>query len=308
MPEQDLAAMPLATSIELIELVREFTHADGTHATPIAGLQLLRLSAPGAPLPALYEPGLVLVVQGRKVATLGTQRLVYDPLHCLVVGVTMLPVAQVVEASPQRPYLCLRLQVDAREIGALVLESEGARAPAGAPLSGLQVVRTSPELLDAALRLLRLLKAPRDAAVLAPLIQREIFYRVLTGELGARLRELSVTDSHAQRIARAIDLLKHRFAEPLRVEDVAQAAAMSPSTFHQHFKQLTAMSPLQYQKQLRLHHARQLMLGQGLDAAVAGHRVGYESPSQFSREYRRLFGAPPRAEVRQTQAAVAGGA
>lgn len=303
MPDQALVTPPA----ELIELVREFAPADGVHATPIAGLQLLRLAQPGAPLPALYEPGLVLVVQGRKVATLGTQRLVYDPLHCLVVGVTMLPVAQVIEASPERPYLCMRLQVDAREIGALVLESAGAR-PAAAPVSGLQVARTSPELLDAALRLLRLLKTPQDAAVLAPLIQREIFYRVLTGELGARLRELSVTDSHVQRIARAIDLLKHRFAEPLRVEDVAQAAAMSPSTFHQHFKQLTAMSPLQYQKQLRLHHARQLMLGQGLDAAVAGHRVGYESPSQFSREYRRLFGAPPRAEVRQTQAAVAGGA
>lgn len=303
MPDQALVTPPA----ELIELVREFAPADGVHATPIAGLQLLRLAQPGAPLPALYEPGLVLVVQGRKVATLGTQRLVYDPLHCLVVGVTMLPVAQVIEASPQRPYLCVRLQVDAREIGALVLESAGAR-PAAAPVSGLQVARTSPELLDAALRLLRLLKTPQDAAVLAPLIQREIFYRVLTGELGARLRELSVTDSHAQRIARAIDLLKHRFTESLRVEDVAQAAAMSPSTFHQHFKQLTAMSPLQYQKQLRLHHARQLMLGQGLDAAVAGHRVGYESPSQFSREYRRLFGAPPRAEVRQTQAAVAGGA
>lgn len=303
MPDQALVTPPA----ELIELVREFAPADGVHATPIAGLQLLRLAQPGAPLPALYEPGLVLVVQGRKVATLGTQRLVYDPLHCLVVGVTMLPVAQVIEASPERPYLCMRLQVDAREIGALVLESAGAR-PAAAPVSGLQVARTSPELLDAALRLLRLLKTPQDAAVLAPLIQREIFYRVLTGELGARLRELSVTDSHAQRIARAIDLLKHRFTESLRVEDVAQAAAMSPSTFHQHFKQLTAMSPLQYQKQLRLHHARQLMLGQGLDAAVAGHRIGYESPSQFSREYRRLFGAPPRAEVRQTQAAVAGGA
>ena len=303
MPDQALVTPPA----ELIELVREFAPADGVHATPIAGLQLLRLAQPGAPLPALYEPGLVLVVQGRKVATLGTQRLVYDPLHCLVVGVTMLPVAQVIEASPERPYLCMRLQVDAREIGALVLESAGARADS-APVAGLQVARTSPELLDAALRLLRLLKTPQDAAVLAPLIQREIFYRVLTGELGARLRELSVTDSHAQRIARAIDLLKQRFAEPLRVEDVAQAAAMSPSAFHQHFKQLTAMSPLQYQKQLRLHHARQLMLGQGLDAAVAGHRVGYESPSQFSREYRRLFGAPPRAEVRQTQAAVAGGA
>lgn len=296
---------PNAPPPELISLVEAFAPADGVHDTSIPALQLLRLSQPGAPLPALYEPGLVLVVQGRKVATLGTQRLVYDALNCLVVSVTMLPVAQVVEASRERPYLCARILVDPREVGHLVLESEMARLPATAE-SGLQVTRTSPELLDAALRLLRLLKTPQDAPVLAPLVLREIFYRVLTGELGPRLRTLSVADSHAQRIARAIDLLKQRYAEPLRVEDVAQVAAMSPSTFHQHFKQLTAMSPLQYQKQLRLHHARQLMLGQGLDAAAAGHRVGYESASQFNREYRRLFGAPPRAEVRQAQASVAG--
>lgn len=156
------------------------------------------------------------------------------------------------------------------------------------------------------LRLTRLLDAPpRDAAMLAPLAVREILYRVLTGELGPRLRTLSAVDGHAQRIGRAIELLKRRFAEPVRVEEVAQAAAMSPSSLHQHFKLLTSMSPLQYQKMLRLHRARQLMLADGVDAAVAGHRVGYESPSQFGREYRRLFGAPPKADAtsaRQSQA------
>lgn len=286
----------------MVALVQQFAPEDGVHTTAIKRLQLIRASTPAAPLPALYEPGLVLVVQGRKVATLGSLRLVYDPLHCLVVAVTMLPLAQVLEASPARPYLCARVSADAREIGSLLLDTRGAAPVARAP-HGLQVAAVSAPLLDALLRLLRLLRAPQDAPVLAPLVLREIFYRVLTGELGPRLRELSVADSHTQRIARAIDLLKRRYAEPLRVDDVAHAAHMSPSSLHAHFKQVTSMSPLQYQKQLRLHHARQLMLGEGLDAAAAGHRVGYESASQFSREYRRLFGAPPRTEVQQWRGA-----
>lgn len=301
---------------ELVAWVQAFAPTDGTHDTSVPGLQLLRLSEPGAPLPALYEPGVVLVVQGRKVATLGTQRLVYDPLHCLVVGVTALPVAQVIDASPERPYLCVRLRAEPQHIGELAralppTDTATATAPASDDSAlrsgfGLELSRTTPELLDAALRLLRLLKSPQDAAVLAPLVQREILYRVLIGELGPRLRALSVVDSHTQRIARAVEWLKHRYAEPLRVEDVARVAAMSPSTFHQHFKQVTSMSPLQYQKRLRLHHARQLMLAHGLDVAAAGHRVGYESASQFSREYRRLYGAPPRAEVRQVQGSTRG--
>lgn len=293
--------MPPTSSVspELIALASEHAPADGAHDTAIPGLQVLRLNQPGARLPARYEPGVVIVLQGRKRATLGRQTLVYDATHHLVVSVTMLPLSQVIEASPERPYLCVRLQADPREIGSLVVDESVPAPPPPSPAQGLQLARTSAELLDATLRLLRLLKAPRDAPVLAPLVLREIHYRVLTGELGSQLRLLSLADSHAQRIARAIDLMKHRFAEPLRVEDIARAAAMSPSSFHQHFKQVTSMSPLQYQKQLRLHHARGLMLGQGLDVAEAGHRVGYESASQFSREYRRMFGAPPRAEVRQ---------
>jgi len=152
-------------------------------------------------------------------------------------------------------------------------------------------------LLDAALRMVRLLDTPQDIPVLAPMLQREIYYRVLRGRLGRRLVDLAEGDGGSRRIVRAIEWLKHRYTEPLRVDELAEVVHMSPSALHHRFKAVTAMSPLQYQKHLRLHEARRLMFSDGLDCAAAGHRVGYESPSQFSREYRRLFGAPPRAEI-----------
>jgi AraC-like DNA-binding protein len=307
MSQDLLAPMPTEEQrlrAEMIAIAAEFTPTDGVHATAIEPLQLIRASEPAQPLPAVYDPGLVLVLQGRKQAHLGKEVLTYDPLHALVVSVTMMPSAEITEASREAPYLCVRLRADPRELASLVLDAGIASTPATEPPTalqrGLQLARSSPGLLDALARLLRLLRAPADIPMLAPLAIREIFYRVLTGELGPRLRALAVAESHAQRIARAIELVKRRFDEPLRIEEVAAAAAMSPSTFHQHFKQVTSMSPLQYQKQLRLHRARQLMLADGLDAAGAAHRVGYESASQFSREYRRLFGAPPRAEIKQT--------
>ncbi|MBA2676574.1 AraC family transcriptional regulator [Ramlibacter sp.] len=294
----------LAAQAELVGLAGAFAPHDGLHDTAVTQLQLIRASAPAQPLPAMYEPGLVFVVQGRKQAVLGADTLVYDPLHYLLVSVTVLPQGQILEASARKPYLCIRLNLDPRELGSLLLQ---ARPPetqtAGAP-RGLRVARTSAPLADAMLRLLRLLETPDDVAVLAPLALREIYWRVLTGELGPQLRELAVAGSHAQRIARAVDLLKRRYAEPVRIEEVAEAVHMSPSTLHHHFKQATSMSPLQYQKHLRLHHARRLMLTTGLDAAAAGHEVGYESASQFSREYRRLFGAPPKAEIRQVRGAL----
>jgi len=163
--------------------------------------------------------------------------------------------------------------------------------------TGLQVAPVTAPLLDAAQRLLELLDHPRDMKTLAPLVQREILYRVLTGPLGARLRALARGDGTARRLNRVIEQLTRRFAEPLSIDELAELAHMSPSTLHLRFKQLTALSPLQFQKQLRLQQARRLMLGDGLDAASAAHRVGYESPSQFSREYRRLFGAPPREDI-----------
>jgi len=286
---------------ELIDLVSRFAPSDGVHDTAIAPLHLIRASAPAQPLPSVYEPGLCVVVQGRKQATLAGEVFTYDPLHCLLIAVTLPTVGQILEATPDKPYLCVRIHVDAHEVGSLMLESPAVRPPLAGTARGLRVSRVSDPLLDAVLRLLRLLDAAHDAPVLAPLAVREIYYRVLTGELGAQLRQLAVADSHAQRIARAIELLKRRYAEAVRIEEVAEAAHMSASSLHHHFKQVTAMSPLQFQKQLRLHHARRLMLADGLDAAVAAHQVGYESPSQFSREYRRLFGAPPRAEIEQVR-------
>jgi AraC-like DNA-binding protein len=297
----------MTTADELIDLVKAFAPGDGLHETAIRPLQLIRASAPAQRLPAVYEPGVCVVVQGRKHAMLGSELLVYDALNYLVISVTMLPQGQIIEASPDKPYLCVRLNVDPRELSSLLLEA-GPAEPAAVADSGrgLRVSRVSEPLLDAVLRLLRLLRTPQDAPVLAPLAVREIYYRVLTGELGPRLRALAVADSQVHRIARAIDLLKRRYAEAVRIEEVAEAAHMSASSLHHHFKQVTSMSPLQYQKQLRLHQARRLMLGDGLDAAAAGHRVGYESPSQFSREYRRLFGAPPRAEIQQVRSVVQG--
>jgi AraC-like DNA-binding protein len=212
----------------------------------------------------------------------------------------MLPTAQIVEASAEKPYLCIRLNIDRRDVAELLLAERTAFAGKdhdGQTMLGLHAARVSQELLDAMTRLVRLLRTPEHAPVLAPLALREIHYRVLIGENGSRLRAIVAGDSHARRIANAIELIKQRYAQPLRIEDVAQAAHMSSSSLHHHFKQVTSMSPLQFQKHLRLHQARRLMLTEGLDAAGAGHRVGYESPSQFSREYRRFFGAPPRAEI-----------
>ncbi len=281
---------------ELAELVSRLAPGEGFHQSAIPSLLVIRANSPSVPTPSLYDPSLCIVVQGRKRAMLGDEVYYYDALNYLTVSVTLPAIGHVLEATPEKPYLCLRLELDARMIGELLLQVGRSAVPPTTD-RGLYVARTSPQLLDAVLRVTRLLEQPRDAAILAPLVLREIHYRVLTGELGHRLRELCVVDSQVNRIARAIDLLRKRFTESLRIEDLAAAAHMSESSLHHRFKAVTAMSPMQFQKQLRLHEARRLMLTEGLEAAAAAHRVGYESPSQFSREYRRLFGAPPRREI-----------
>lgn len=286
-----------AQQAELADRIARNVPSDGLHVSAVPGLALIQASEPSQPLPTVYQPSLCVVVQGRKRALLADDIYVYDPLHYLVVSMTLPMVGQIVEASAERPYLCLRIDIDAALINELLVQL-GPSAPG--KTSGERAVylaRTSAPLLDAVLRLVRLLDTPDEAAVLAPLALREIHYRVLVGELGQRLRELCEVEGPSQRIARAIELLKTRYAEPLRIEDLASAAHMSASSLHQRFKAATAMSPLQFQKQLRLQEARRLMLMDGIEAASAGHRVGYESPSQFSREYRRLFGAPPKREV-----------
>lgn len=287
---------------ELAALVTRLTPLDGIHPSAIPSLTVIRASAPSTPTPSVYDPSLCIVVQGRKRAVLGDDVYYYDALNYLTVSVTLPAIGHVLEATPEKPYLCMRLELDARMIGELLLQVGRSAVPPSTD-RGLYVARTGPQLLDAVLRLTRLLEQPRDAAILAPLVLREIHYRVLTGELGHRLRELCVVDSQVNRVARAIELLRKRFTESLRIEDLAAAAHMSESSLHHRFKAVTAMSPMQFQKQLRLHEARRLMLTEGLEAAAAAHRVGYESPSQFSREYRRLFGAPPRREIQIVRSA-----
>lgn len=281
---------------ELAARIARLTPQDGIHRSAIDALCLIRASAPSQPLPSVYQPSLCVVVQGRKQARLGEEVFVYDALNYLVVSVTLPMIGQIIEATSAQPYLCLRIDLDLRAIGELVLQAPPPPPPRAID-RGLFLARTEAPLLDALLRLVRLLDTPAEIGVLAPLVLREISYRVLHGELGHRLRDLAVSDGNSQRVGRAIDLLKSRYAENLSIEEIADSVHMSASALHHRFKAVTSFSPLQFQKSLRLHEARRLMLSEGLEAAVAAHRVGYESASQFSREYRRLFGAPPRREI-----------
>ncbi|MDB6086792.1 MAG: AraC family transcriptional regulator [Gammaproteobacteria bacterium] len=282
---------------DLTERVTRLAPFDGMHKAAFPSLTLIRGSVPTVCMPTVCQPSLGIVVQGRKRALLNDEVLFYDALNYLVVSVTLPMMGQVLEASSERPFLCLRLDLDLEEIARLLLEL-GDRGAAGvADDRGLFVSRLDEPLLDAVLRMVKLLDAPEDIAVLAPTVKREIYYRVLRGDLGQRLVDLAGSDGCNHRIVRAIEWLKQRYAEPLRIEVLAEAVHMSASTLHHRFKAVTAMSPLQYQKHLRLHEARRMMFADGIECATAGHRVGYESPSQFSREYRRLFGAPPRVEI-----------
>ena len=284
---------------ELAAGIERRTGSDGVHPTEASALTLYRTSAPSEPLCAVYEPSLCIVAQGAKVVLLGEEKYRYDPAHFLLVSVDLPIAGQVIKASKAAPYLGLRVALDPAMIAEFL--AGGAKPEAGGPCRGLAVSPLDAPLLDAVCRLVDLLDHPRDLGALAPLLLKEITYRLLTGAQGARLRQIAADGGPAGRIAAAIRQLKDRYSQTLRVESLAREARMSASAFHQHFKNVTAMSPLQYQKRLRLQEARRLMLGEGLDAAAAAFRVGYESPSQFNREYRRHFGAPPRRDVAALQ-------
>jgi AraC-like DNA-binding protein len=282
---------------ELAALIAQNSSADSVQATAIERLFLIHSSQPTAPLHALHEPALCIVAQGKKQVMLANELYLYGSDQCLVVSIDLPVVGQVIEATPAVPYLCLRLDLEPGELGTLMMEAKLDAPGNQRPGPGLSLSRVSPQLLDAAIRLVRLLETPQDIAILAPLIVREIVYRLLSSEHSARLRQIALADNRLQSINRAISWLKGNYSKAFRIDEIAREACMSPSALHHHFKSVTAMSPLQYQKQLRLQEARRLMLGQGMDAATASHYVGYESPSQFSREYRRLFGAPPLRDI-----------
>ena len=293
---QDLKAIT-ERQRELTARVARLAPIDGVHPAAFPSLTLTRGSVPTACMPTVCQPSLGFVVQGRKRSLLNDEVFYYDALNYLVVSVTLPMMGQVIEASEERPFLGLRLDLDLDEIARLLLELGDRGAAPVAADRGLFVARMDEALLDAVLRMVKLLDTPEDIAVLAPAVRREIYYRVLRGELGQRLVDLAEGDGGNHRIVRAIEWLKQHYTAPLRIEELAEAMHMSQSALHHRFKAVTAMSPLQYQKHLRLHEARRMMFTDGIECATAGHLVGYESPSQFSREYRRLFGAPPRVEI-----------
>jgi AraC-like DNA-binding protein len=243
--------------------------------------------------PVLAQPALCIMAQGRKEVRLADEFFNYDPLNYLVVSVSMPLSGRVVNVSPEDPILAVRLDIDPTEITALIADAGPMGVPTRPTGRGLYVEQIDSSMLDAVLRLARLLDSPKDIAMLAPLIRREILYRLLRSPQGHRLYEIAIANSQSHRISQAIKWLNGNFEQPLRIDDLAKEVNLSVSTLHHRFKAMTAMSPLQYQKQLRLQEARRLMLAEGLEASAAGYRVGYESPSQFSREYSRLFGAPP---------------
>ena len=277
--------------------IARWTDKGGLLVTAISALSLSRRDAPTQPTSYMYEPSICLIAQGAKRVLLGDDTYVLDVHHFLITSVDLPTVVQIIKASREKPYLGLILKLDRREISQLMVDSHLPPPRAQQSSRGMAIGEVTLPLLIAFQRLIDLLAAPQDIPILAPIIQREILYRLLVGDQGARLRQIASAGSQSHQIAQAIEWLKSHYTLPLRIDDLAAQVHMSPSTFHHHFRALTAMSPLQYQKWLRLNEARRLMLTERLDAATAAFQVGYESPSQFSREYSRLFGAPPLRDI-----------
>jgi AraC-like DNA-binding protein len=291
----------------LVKSIAQWTESGERHKTAISGLSLFRRTESTEPVTGMYEPSICLIAQGAKRVQLGADNYVYDANHYLITSVHLPTVVQVTEASPEKPYLGLQLTFDLREVSQLMADSHLPPPRTQQSSRGMATGEITLPLVAAFQRLLDLLGEEEDIPILAPTIQREIIYRLLVGDQGARLRQIAVSGSPSQQIARAIDWLKGNFTQQLRIDDLAEQARMSTSTLHHHFRSMTALSPLQYQKQLRLQEARRLMLADHVDAATASFQVGYESPSQFSREYNRLFGAPPLRDINLLREQAVGG-
>lgn len=288
------AAQPSAAHTELRDALLRHTPGDGVHATAMAGLRLYRYSA-AQPFSGLYEPSMCMIAQGSKRVLIGEHAVTYGPMRHLVASQDLPCTSQILAASAEQPYLCLQLAFQARDVAAVMLDMGRPPEPRdGTPARGLYTEETTPALLDVTVRLLRLLDTPHDVEALGRSVRREILYRLLTAANGWRLARCATPDSYDQRISRVICYLRERYREPLSIAELARTGHMSESSLHQRFKAVTALTPLQYQKQLRLQEARRLLMGEATDAASVGYWVGYQSASQFSREYARLFGAPPR--------------
>ncbi|NRG31463.1 AraC family transcriptional regulator [Niallia circulans] len=284
--------------MELVELLDREVTMDGTHETLISGLRFVRASQISEPMYSVYEPSLCVVAQGSKVVMLGKESYEYDAASYLTASVHLPITGQVVKASPDKPYLCVNLQLDMNLILEVIQTSNQVTSDCP-PGRGLIISRVDDSLLEAVMRLIRLLETPQDIPVLASSVQREIVYRILQNDQNDSLKHFALVGSQGQRIAKIIGILNQEFDQPLRVDKLAKEASMSTSSFYYHFKEVTGMSPIQYQKQLRLQEARRLLLTENMEAAEAAFQVGYESPSHFSREYNRKFGLSPIKDIRR---------
>src|ERR1700733_14507460 len=285
----------------LTELAKKISNSLGDsaeRATEVPGLILYRRTAPTVPNPSTYEPSLLVIVQGRIRVGLGKANYVFGRSRFLLTSLELPVVSQVITASEKAPYLAFFLKLDMSTVRDILNTEEVHIPEATSGACGMALGKTTVELVNACSRMVDLLDAPRDISFFGKLIQREIIYRLLQGSLGARLRAIATSETKCHRTAKAVAWLRSNYEKPLRVERLATIAGMSRSTLHHHFCALTAMSPLQFQKQLRLYAARQRMLTGEVDAASAAFEVGYESPSQFNREYRRFFGRPPIRDIK----------
>ncbi|KFZ37649.1 AraC family transcriptional regulator [Shewanella mangrovi] len=288
-----------SASARLIALIDKWTAADSQFVTAIPGLKLTRFTATTPSISYTHQPSLCLIAQGRKGVLLGDKHYLYDASQFLLSSMELPVIANIAEASVERPYLSLALELDLKALSELIIEGEFPLANVRQPQTAISVGVLTPELLDAIVRLLSLQDEPQSIRMLAPLITREIYYRLLSTEQGGRLQQLVAAGSHSHQISKAISWLKSNFTASLSIDELASDAGMSKSAFYTHFRAITSMTPLQFQKKLRLGEARRLMLTENLDAMSTSFQVGYESPSQFSREYSRLFGAPPLTDIRK---------
>ncbi|WP_248928880.1 AraC family transcriptional regulator [Paenibacillus hamazuiensis] len=291
---------------QLALLIRRHAPSNGIHRTAVPSLTLMHAARLSEPLESVYKPSICVVAQGAKIATLGDETYRYDPSTYLAVSVELPIIGRIIEASPEIPYLSLKLSFDTDVILDIVKETKRPDFVPAEVSRGITVNRTSPALLEAIVRLMQLLNEPEDVSVLAPLVIREILYRVLQGKQSALIHQFAIIGSHAHSIAQTIQLINRQYDRPLAIEQLAKTINMSTSAFHKHFKRVTTMSPLQYQKTVRLQEARRLMLTESVQASDAAFRVGYESPSQFSREYARMYGRPPMLDVQELRGSVKG--
>jgi len=283
----------------LLDTVRRYAqaHADpnGVARTPIPGLTIIRETSPTALQYAISKPLVALVLQGAKRVSMGSRTFEFGAGESLLITADVPTVSQITRASISAPYFSLVVDLDPAVIQSLVMDMGSAPFAAGAPVT---IDSTEAELADAALRLMRLLDRPASVPILQTQLLRELHYWLLSGRHGGAIRSLGIVDGHAQRVARAVALIRDNFAKPLRVERLAEAAGMSPSAFHEHFRTITSLTPLQFQKQLRLIEARRMMLADGEMISNAAYAVGYESIPQFTREYGRMFGLPPARDMK----------